>query len=310
MNNKKAVEKIGDKKIGIALGSGGAKGISHIGVLEVLTKAGLKIEEVSGCSIGSIIGALFAAGVSFEKMKELAFGINLRNLWKIFDFTLPAGSGFVKGKAVEKLLSEVLPVKKFEDLRIPFKCVAADILTGEQVVFSSGDLIPAIRASISIPGFFVHYEYQNRILVDGGIANPLPLDLLTDSEFKIAVMVDDYKMLKKFLKSRLTLKEKIENHLFESLTPLIRNFSEKYNKKDGAFGKNNLQRKNQINFLGILSRSIDNMTQKLLKNDLNLEEADLIIEPNVRKIPILAFHEGWKSYVAGVEAAEKFLKLT
>ncbi|OQX70732.1 MAG: hypothetical protein B6D62_03720 [Candidatus Cloacimonas sp. 4484_275] len=308
MENEKIIEKIRGRKVGIALGSGGAKGISHIGVLEVLTRSGIKIEEVSGCSIGSIIGALFAAGVSFEKMKELAFGINIRNLWKIFDFTLPASSGFVKGKAVEKLLAEVLPVRKFEDLQIPFKCVAADVLTGEQVVFSSGDLIPAIRASISIPGFFVHYEYQNHILVDGGIVNPLPIDLLTDSEFKIAVMVDDYRILKKFLKSRLTLKEKIEKHLFESMTPIVKNFSERIKKNDES-EKSEQHKKNQMNFLGILSHSIDNMTQKLLKNDLSLDKADLIINPDVRKIPILAFHEGWKSYVAGIEAAEKILKM-
>ena len=316
MKKENILEMISGRKVGIALGSGGAKGISHIGVLEVLAKNGVKFDEIAGCSIGAIVGAMFAAGVSFEKMKELAFGINIKNLWKIFDFSFPSAGGFVKGKAVEKLLKQVLPVRKFEDLQIPFKCVAADIITGEQIVFSSGDLIPAIRASISIPGFFQHYEYQNHVLVDGGIVNPLPLDLLSDDIFKIAVMVDDYQILKKLLKSRLSLKEKIEKHAIELLHPLIRNFQEKANPTDQFRDFHNKNIANEENsykshksyFLGTLSHNIDKMTQKLLKNDLKLEEANLLIRPDVSNIATLGFQDGWQSYLAGVHAATKILK--
>ena len=149
------------KKAGICLGSGGAKGISHIGVLETMEEYDISITEISGCSIGAIIGALYAAGVSIEKMKEISFEVNLKKLWNLFDFTNPISGGFVKGDIVEDFLNEILPVRRFEELSIPFKCVATDIVSGKPAVFDSGDLIPAVRASISIPGLFVPYKYKD-----------------------------------------------------------------------------------------------------------------------------------------------------
>ncbi len=199
MNNR-LKEQVGHKKLGIALGSGSAKGIAHIGVLEVLEEKNIAINEISGSSIGAMIGAAYAAGLTIEEMKEIAFNIDQKKLWTFFDFTNPMTGGLIKGNVVEEFLNTVLPVKRFEELRIPFSCVATDVKTGEPVIYNSGDLVPAIRASISLPGFFMPYKYQKRLLIDGGIVNPVPVDLLTHSDYNVAVVLNEYQTLRKWLK--------------------------------------------------------------------------------------------------------------
>ena len=280
------------KKVGLALGSGGAKGIAHIGVLEVLEEYDITISEISGCSIGAIIGALYAAGVSIEKMKEISFKIDLKKLWNFFDFTNPISGGLVRGNAVEDFLSDILPVQRFEELRIPFKCIATDIKSGEPVIFDSGDLIPAIRASISIPGLFIPYKYEDRLLVDGAVINPVPTHLLSSSKFKIAVIVYEYQTMKKLSKRKITLDNLIKKHLSNRFDPIIDRIIK--NKKP----------KKEMNFLNILSSSIDNISKNVIESDMKGNDADLIIKPDVKDIATLAFHESFKSYIAGVDAAE------
>lgn len=284
-----------NRRVGIALGSGGAKGISHIGVLEVLEKNNIKINEISGCSIGSIVGAVYAAGVSIEKMKKIAFSIDIKKMWELFDFTKPTSGGIVKGNLVEQFLDEILPVKKFEDLKIPFRCVAADIKKGKEVIFDKGDLIPAIRASISIPGLFVPYEYQDRLLVDGGVVNPVPVNLLDKSDYKIAVVVQEYKKIKKWSKRKMAIETKIKIFLNEKFSPIIKYLPD-YKKRNKKFG-----------IINILSSTIDIITNEISEVNLNRYKVDYILRPDVGDIATLGFYDGYKSYRKGVEAAEKFL---
>jgi NTE family protein len=176
-------------KIGVALGSGGARGLAHIAYLEELDKLGVKPACLSGASIGSIVGALYAGGMSGTAIRELALGISLVDIPRLVDLSGPRDAGIIKGRKIEEWLDRVLPAKKFEDLEIPLRIVAADFWRGEQVVFDSGDLVPAIRASISIPGVFEPYEFEGRLLVDGGVVNPVPVDLLPDAEFVVGIDV-------------------------------------------------------------------------------------------------------------------------
>lgn len=285
-----------DKKVGIALGSGGAKGISHIGILEVLEKNNIKISEISGCSIGAIVGGVYAAGVSIERMKEIAFSIDLKKTLNLFDFTNPSTGGIVKGKIVEEFLENILPVKRFESLKIPFRCIATDIKSGKEVIFDKGDLIPAIRASISIPGFFMPYEYQGKLLVDGGVVNPVPVNLLDKSDYKIAIVVQEYKKIKKWSKRKMEIETKIKKFLNERFSPIIKYLPDykKGNKKSGM--------------INILSSTIDIMTNEILEVNLNNYNVNLIIKPAVDNIAALGFYDGYKSYLKGIKAAEDIMQ--
>ena len=159
------------KKIGLALGGGGARGFFHMGVIKGLQELGVKIDEVSGTSIGAIIGLMYAnnPNIDFDKVVK--------------DFEL------IKLLKVDDFLKKHINVAKFSELQIPMKFNAADINTGEEIVFSKGDIFPQLSASFAIPGIFPPVKINERYLVDGGILNNVPVSLLPDCKNIIAVDV-------------------------------------------------------------------------------------------------------------------------
>lgn len=207
-------------KIGLVLSGGGARGIAHIGVLRVLEDMRVPIDCISGTSMGAIVGGLYAAGLSPAELEDLVTSIPWNEAFKDkptadqlsfrrkeesqsykIDLNLGYGDGkfktakgFVQGKNLNTLLKKLLlhtsGILNFDHLRIPFRSVAADIETGEAVVLGSGDLAAAIRASMSIPGFFAPAEIDGRILVDGGIANNLPMNVARQMGADILIIVD------------------------------------------------------------------------------------------------------------------------
>jgi len=213
-------------KIGLTLGGGGAKGICHIEFLKVLDEMNLKPSIISGTSIGAIIGAFYASGFSGKEINDILDtidisnkkkekdttttkkGVNklekfvdetitdlkesykkLENIHKMIDFSFFKNTSFIYGKGVEKFFEDHLPVKTFEELKIPLKIVATDYWRAKDVVFNSGVLIPAIRASMSIPAIFEPVKIDDRILIDGGITNNLPFDIIRD-ECDILIAID------------------------------------------------------------------------------------------------------------------------
>jgi NTE family protein len=177
-------------KIGLALGSGGARGLAHIAYLEVLDQLLIKTSAIAGSSIGALIGALYAGGMSGARIRDLAKSITIRDLPRLLDAPTLSEHFGIKGKKIEDWLRETLPVKNFEDLPIPLRIAATDYWKGEQVLFSSGDIAKAVRASISIPGVFQPYEHEGRVLVDGGVVNPVPFELLGGlADFVVAIDV-------------------------------------------------------------------------------------------------------------------------
>lgn len=177
-------------KIGLALGSGAAKGIAHIGVLKCFEEEGVPIHAVSGSSAGAIAGGAYAAGVSIEKMTEFCKELASRHIvaWADPAF-LFRGGGLIKGDKLEKALGELLGVTDFKDLKIPFYAIATDLITGNEVVLKSGDLLAAIHASYSVPGIFSPPRYNGRILVDGGVVAPVPTRVLKEAGCDIIIGV-------------------------------------------------------------------------------------------------------------------------
>lgn len=175
--------------IGLALGSGGARGLSHIAFLKIMDELDLKPSIISGTSIGAIIGAFYAAGMSGEEIEQLFDDMGIRKMGSMMDISIFSNSGLLKGKKVEEFLIENLPVRNFSKLRIPMKIVATDFWNREEVVFDSGDLVTAIRASIAIPVVMEPIQVEGKVLTDGGTVNPLPYDLIRD-ECDLLVAID------------------------------------------------------------------------------------------------------------------------
>ena len=178
------------RKVGLALGSGAARGFAHIGVIEVLEKEGIPIDLIAGASAGAFIGALYAQGKDINEIKSAIIDLGRKRVSHTARVILIM-MGLIRGKEAKYWLRSLIGDIKFRDLKIPFACVATDIMTGEEVVISQGSVLDGIRASISIPAVFTLVKWKGRYLVDGSSVNPVPVSLLKrmGADFIIAVNV-------------------------------------------------------------------------------------------------------------------------
>jgi NTE family protein len=176
-------------KIGLALGGGAARGFAHIGVLQVLEDANIPIDMVSGTSVGSVIGAFYCAGVPLSMVEEIAVGVNW---WQLARPTL-SRDGLLSFAPLEKWLESQLGPLYFEDLATPLAITATDLLTGETVVFDSGPLAPAVRASCSVPGLVTPTHHEGRILCDGAVSDNVPGDVLYSMGADFVIGVDVFR---------------------------------------------------------------------------------------------------------------------
>ncbi|WP_459499755.1 patatin-like phospholipase family protein [Bacillus sp. C1] len=175
-----------EPKIGLALGSGGAKGFAHIGVIKVLREANIPIHMIAGSSMGALIGTFYAANCNIERLYRMA-ALFKRKYY--LDFTVPK-MGFISGKRVKDMIKMFTYNKKLEELDIPTAVVATDILKGEKVVFTKGSIADAVRASISVPGVFVPEKIDGRLLVDGGVIDRIPVSVVKELGADIIIAVD------------------------------------------------------------------------------------------------------------------------
>jgi NTE family protein len=175
------------KKLGLALGGGAALGFAHIGVLKALTEAGFEPSAIAGTSAGSIFGALFCAGMSWQEIREASKKISWMS---IVSPAVPA-MGLLKNEGLEKIITKLTGEKNIEDLPLPFRAVATDLITGKEVILDRGPLARAVQISCSIPGIFVPFEDGGRLLADGGLVNNVPADVARamGADYVIAVNV-------------------------------------------------------------------------------------------------------------------------
>ena len=178
-----------NKNVALVLGSGGARGLAHIGAIEALEERGYTISSIAGCSMGSIIAGMYAAG-ELKKAKEWFLSVDKQLILRMMDINLLSSNSLVKGKRIIAELEKVVPDRPIETLNIPCTIVASDMMNTEEVLFRSGSLFEAVRASISIPLFFQPVQMGKRLLIDGGILNPLPLHVVERREGDILVAMD------------------------------------------------------------------------------------------------------------------------
>ena len=183
------------KDVALVLSSGGARGLAHIGAIEELEAQGYRITSIAGCSMGALIGGVYAAG-KLEEFREWMKTVDRKKMLELTDFSLSLNH-IAKGARILEAIMEFVPDMPIEDLPIPYCAVATDLKGGHEVVFSKGSLFDAIRASISLPSFYEPVYRDGMILIDGGVTNPIPLNRVVRHDGDILVGVDvsghDYK---------------------------------------------------------------------------------------------------------------------
>ena len=208
-----------NKKLGVALGSGGVRGLALIGALKVLEKNKIEIDYLSGCSIGAFVAAYYALEKDVKKLEETAFGNRRDIFWSFIQPSLKGG--FASGKKLRQLIEKSFGDARFEDLAIPTKVVATDLIFGQQVVFGSGPIAPAVLASMSMPFFYRPVSYRGKTLIDGAISNPVPDDVVKDmgADTVVAINLHNYRLPPKFNADSLYFASLRSMHIiFEQLT--------------------------------------------------------------------------------------------
>ena len=298
------------KKVGLVLGSGGAKGLSHIGVIKFLEEMNVKIDFITGSSIGALIGGAYASGLSIKEIENIALETDLTSTAKLFSPGF-GKSGLVTGTKVQEFLTSKLGNKNIEDLKIPFTAVATDIITGEEIHFNKGDLVEAIRASISIPIVFQPVIWNNIVLVDGGLVNPVPINVAREmgADYIIAVNLmssknkpeskpnkkSDNKIdLEKPLEIIPVLQRKLEDLIIDH--KWIRNFIKHKEKEDLPGMKK------------ILNRSVQIAQEKLIELSVELYKPEVLIEPEVGNINVFDFYKAEEIIEEGYKTAKEVLK--
>jgi len=288
-------------KIAVALGGGGAKGYAHIGIIRALLESGVKIDIVTGTSIGAFVGAIFADG-GIEELEEFVLKIKFSKLPQILT---PAFSrlGLLSGDYAKKLLDQFLDVKNIEDLSIPFAVVATDINNGKSVTFTSGSIKNAIRASIAIPGLITPVLMDDCFLVDGGATDPVPVEAARKLGADIVIAVDLVSNFKPFtddVGTRRILKQLPFQSKIENLGDYIKTIGESLylfeSKKRSSFSNKTV--------FDIIQR-ISVVTQaRLIETSFRLTPPDIVLRPEVSNIGILDFHKAKQ----GIEAGQSSIK--
>ena len=217
---RRLARELGHQLVGLALGAGAARGLAHIGVIRVLERAGIAVDMVAGSSMGALVAAAWAVGKSADEMEQIALQIRSKRAFlKLLDPVFP-GSGFIRGLRVQKFLQQIVGELTFADTLIPVKIVASDLNTLQGVVFESGKLIDAIRASISIPGVFRPVSNNGHALIDGGITDPVPVNVLARAGVSKIIAVDTIPNAVE-LKERELFRGRHEKHAMREVGPVL-----------------------------------------------------------------------------------------
>ncbi len=261
--------------VGLALSSGGARGLSHIGVLQVLEEAGITIDAIAGSSMGAYIGAHVAKGVSTSAMLEVADSIKDKSdLWKIADPVIPPTTGFLKGEKVTALLRNTIGDPMFSELNMPFFAVAFDLDSREKIVFNKGNVVHAVHASCAIPGIITPVMVDNRRCADGGVVDPVPVSVLKERT-KV-----DYIIAVSLLPTLEDMQERRTIREAEDLTKTFRTkFLTSLNKNTNVFAPGN---------------TVDTLRQSIKAAQAQIahsacEQADITIRPDCYNLPWHSF---------------------
>ncbi|MFW6152516.1 MAG: patatin-like phospholipase family protein [Verrucomicrobiota bacterium] len=296
-----------NKKATLVLGSGGARGWAHIGVIRALREENIKIESIVGCSMGALVGAALASG-KLDVLERTALEMDWRKAFNLFfEFTLPR-SGLIDGKKVTETLRGIISSVNIEDLRIPFTAMSTDMSTGKEVAFSSGDLLEAVRASISIPGIFTPVFRGDQILVDGGLVAPVPVKKAYEAGARRVVAVNINKGLG--MTTGGENKEKSPRKTEETrdaITQFVNNRMEDMKLEKFTPVKRWLAPRKTPSILDVVGNSTIIIQQEIAEAQLQKYPPDLLIEPDLGNMNFMEFHHAQQAIQKGYEKAKSLL---
>lgn len=261
------------KKIALVLSGGGARGLAHIGAIETLESHGYEITSIAGCSMGALIGGMYAAG-KLPEVKDWMLALDRRKVLSLVDFSLSL-THLVKGDRMMEALKEIVPDVNIENLPIPYTAVATDWNSGKEVIFDHGSLYDAIRASISIPLFLNPVRREEMLLVDGGLVNSLPLNRVVrhsgDLLFGINVSTHDYQ-------GELLMQQFVERKLLsKSMPAAVMNRIMKH--FEGI----------NINYVTLLMRTIAIMLEQNTRQQILISRPDLVVQVPMKRYGVFDF---------------------
>lgn len=302
------------KKVGLALGGGGARGWAHVGAIRALEEANIQIDYLAGTSIGALVGAVYVVG-ALDQLEALAEDISLQKLLPLLDISFPS-PGLVNGDRIHEFIAEYVLDKRIEDANIPFKCVATNFLLKQEVVFETGLMVDAVRASISIPGVFVPFQPEENVyLVDGGVVNPVPVSVVKamGAEAVIAVNLNKDPKPENLGSGAASDHSSPEaNHdeanrdqadsgvlpalanRYEALKDVLQDQTDQWI-PDPQTG---------LNIFDVLGNSFNMMEQRVTEFNLRTDKPDLLIEPNLMKFGVFDFHQPKPMIQEGYDTAK------
>jgi NTE family protein len=288
------------KPINLVLSGGGARGIAHIGIIEILEEQGYEIKAIAGTSMGALVGGVYAAQ-AMEAYKQWLINADIKEALKMLDFSLNL-PGLIKGQKIMSKIDSMLKIKKIEDLLIPYKAVATDLNHNSEVVFNQGKIIDAIRASVSIPTVFTPVLTGDKMLVDGGLVNNIPIDKLPANNLPVIAVCanadvpvppEQLAIMKSDSDKEYKFKiEKIQNHIAKYLK-----FKPKPVKKSGSIG-----------YTEIIDKSLHLMIVNNSNRIIQQYKPDLLINISHKLAGTLDFLKAEKIYKVGRLIGQQALK--
>lgn len=298
---------------GLALGSGGARGWAHIGVIMALDELKINIDLVAGTSMGSLVGAALASD-RIHALHKVAIELDWTHLFHyFFEFNFPR-TGLVDGSKIVDFIKEHVSTGNIEDLALPYSAVAADIITGQKVVLNKGDVIQAVRASISVPGIFSPVKHDEAMLVDGGLLDPVPVDVARDMGADKIIAVNLNKNIGDMNEApllpgpKIKPMDKIEKKLTDFITMVNKSPLVKKRPFDLGPLKDWFDSARTPDIMEVLGNSIRIMEAQLAQFQLQASKPDILIEPPLQEINFMDFHKADEAIQIGYQETMKVMK--
>ena len=313
------------KTVGLVLGSGASRGWAHIGIIEALLEAKIPIDFIAGCSVGAYIGALYASG-SINSLKKFLLRMDGKKIFSYFDVVFPR-SGLLNGsRRVHELFSMHTDVQTFAELNIPLVMVATDLLLGEKVVLNSGNIIEALRATMSFPGLFAPVQINGRWLVDGGLVDPVPVGVAQAMGAGIVIAVDlNSRIVSRGRSSQFlsTTQNQIKspvvtadgapdtrNELMKKMAEFYESAESRFKIKTGELLKRDV---NTPDIVETVMTSISIMQERITRINLAVDRPNILIQPRLGELKMMNFdqvaHAIQEGYIGVQEKLEDIYNL-
>lgn len=277
--------------ISLVLGSGGARGYAHIGVIEEIEKNGYEIASISGSSMGSLIGALYACG-KLEEYKKWVLSLDILDVMKLLDLSL-TGNGIIQGDKIFAVIEKMIGNVMIEDLPITYTAVATDIVKQKEVWIKKGKLLDAVRASIAFPSIFTPKEISGRYLIDGGVLNPLPIAPTVSDTTDLTIAVSLNAMNIKKYKLDIPKKEHEKETRIQKIFLDISQKAEQILVKKPKTGFDNM------GMFSIMGKTIDMMQNAILTSKMAGYSPDILISISVDACGFYEFNKAYEMIELG-----------